>query len=277
MMANNPRVRERLAKAGIAIPSDTHFLAGQVDTTTDDVQLFDLEDVPPTHRKDVARLLENLREAAQLTTRERYGRFPEVRAALPLRHAPAHVRERSADWSQVRPEWGLAGNTSFIVGRRELTKGLNLGGRVFLHSYDWRQDPTNRLLEVIMTGPQVVAQWINMEHYFSAVDNEVYGGGSKVYHNVVGRVGIMSGPWSDLRLGLARQTVMNGDTPYHEPMRMVTVIEATRANIEKLIGRHEVLQQFYHNQWVHLVALDPEDGGLYRYGATGAWSRIGGV
>ena len=277
MMANNPRVRERLAKAGIAIPSDTHFLAGQVDTTTDDVQLFDLEDVPPTHRKDVARLLENLREAAQLTTRERYGRFPEVRAALPLRHAPAHVRERSADWSQVRPEWGLAGNTSFIVGRRELTKGLNLGGRVFLHSYDWRQDPTNRLLEVIMTGPQVVAQWINMEHYFSAVDNEVYGGGSKVYHNVVGRVGIMSGPWSDLRLGLARQTVMNGDTPYHEPMRMVTVIEATRANIEKLIGRHEVLQQFYHNQWVHLVALDPEDGGLYRYEATGAWSRIGGV
>jgi len=97
MMANNPRVRERLAKAGIAIPSDTHFLAGQVDTTTDHVQLFDLEDVPPTHRKDVARLLENLREAAQLTTRERYARFPEVKAALPLRHAPAHVRERSVD------------------------------------------------------------------------------------------------------------------------------------------------------------------------------------
>jgi uncharacterized protein YbcC (UPF0753/DUF2309 family) len=277
MMANHPKVRERLAKNGIQIPSDTHFLAGQVDTTTDDVRLFDLEDVPPTHRNDVARLLENLREAGQLTSQERYARFPEAKSTLSLQQAPARVQERSVDWSQVRPEWGLAGNTSFIVGRRDLTKGLNLSGRVFLHSYDYREDPTNRLLEVIMTGPQVVAQWINMEHYFSAVDNEVYGGGSKVYHNVVGRVGIMSGPWSDLRLGLAWQTMMNGETPYHEPMRLLTVIEAPRVNIEKLIGRHEVLQHLYHNEWVHLVALDPEDGGLYRYRSTGAWSRIAGV
>ncbi len=151
------------------------------------------------------------------------------------------MRRRSADWSQVRPEWGLSSNTAFIIGRRELTKGLDLGGRVFLHSYDYREDPSNRLLEVLLTGPQVVAQWINMEHYFSAVDNEVYGSGSKVYHNVVGRLGIMSGPWSDLRLGLARQTVMNGDMPYHEPMRLLTIIEAPRERIEKLIARHEVL------------------------------------
>jgi len=241
------------------------------------VRLFDLEDVPPTHRKDVARLLENLREAAQLTTQERYARFPEVKATLSLQQAPGHVRERSADWSQVRPEWGLAGNTSFIIGRRELTKGLNLAGRVFLHSYDYREDPTNRLLEVIMTGPQVVAQWINMEHYFSTVDNEVYGSGSKVYHNVVGRVGIMSGPWSDLRLGLAWQTMMNGEIPYHEPMRLLTVIEAPRAKIETLVRRHEMLQHLYHNEWVHLVAFDPKDRGLYRYRPTGAWNRVVGI
>lgn len=277
MMANNPKVRERLAKSGLDIPSDTHFLAGQVDTTTDEVQLFDLEDVPPTHRKDVARLLEDLREAAELTSQERCTRFPEVKAQLSLAHAQAYVRERSTDWSQVRPEWGLAGNASFIIGRREVTKGLNLAGRAFQHSYDYREDPTNRLLEVLMTGPQVVAQWINMDYYFSAVDNEVYGSGSKVYHNVVGRIGIMSGPWSDLRLGLARQTVMNGEAPYHEPMRLLTVIEAPRANIAKLIGRHEVLQHLYHNEWVHLVALDPEDGFLYRYRSTGVWSRIDGI
>ena len=277
MMANNPKVRERLAKSGLEIPSDTHFLAGQVDTTTDEVSLFDLEDVPPTHRKDVARLVENLREAAALTTQERYARFPEAKGALSPQHAPAHVRERSSDWSQVRPEWGLSGNTSFIIGRRMLTKGLNLAGRVFLHSYDYREDPTHRLLEVIMTGPQVVAQWINMEHYFSAVDNDVYGSGSKVYHNVVGRVGIMSGPWSDLRLGLAWQTMMNGETPYHEPMRLLTIIEAPRASIEKLIGRHEVLQHFYHNEWVHLAALDPDDKELYRYRPDGTWSRITGM
>jgi uncharacterized protein len=113
----------------------------------------------------------------------------------------------------VRPEWGLSGNAAFIVGRRALTRGINLEGRVFLHSYDYREDPDGRLLEVVMTGPQVVGQWINMEHYFSAVDPEVYGSGSKIYHNVVGRFGIMSGPQSDLRTGLAWQTVMNGAGP----------------------------------------------------------------
>lgn len=154
-----------------------------------------------------------------------------------------------------------------------MTKGIDLGGRVFLQSYDYREDPSSRLLEVLMTGPQVLAQWINMEHYFSTVDNEVYGSGSKIYHNVVGRFGIMSGPWSDLRLGLALQTVMNGEVPYHEPMRLLSIIEAPREQIVKLIGRHEVLRHFYHNEWVHLVALEPEEGIFYRYRPTGEWVK----
>ena len=274
MMANNQKVRERLAKKDIEIPSDTHFLAGQVDTTTDEVQLFDLEDAPPTHRIDIARLVEDMKKTTRLTNQERCTRFPDVTTTLSAQGAASHVRRRSVDWSQIRPEWGLSGNTAFIIGPRDLTKALDLTGRVFLHSYDYREDPSNRLLEVILTGPQVVAQWINMEHYFSTVDNEVYGGGSKIYHNVVGRIGIMSGPWSDLRLGLARQTVMNGDVPYHEPMRLLTVVEAPRERIEKLIARHEMLQHQYHNEWVHLVALEPEEGVFYRYRPTGVWTRI---
>ncbi|MEQ1654661.1 MAG: putative inorganic carbon transporter subunit DabA, partial [Nitrospira sp.] len=258
------------------IPSDTHFLAGQMDTTTDQVQLFDLEDVPPTHRADLARLQEDLKEASTLTSQERCTRFPEVEQPLDEGAAESHVRKRSVDWSQVRPEWGLSSNTAFVIGRRELTKGLNLEGRVFLQSYDARQDPNGRLLEVLLTGPQVVAQWINMEHYFSAVDNDVYGSGSKIYHNVVGRIGIMSGPWSDLRLGLARQTVMNGDVPYHEPMRLLSIVEAPRERIDKLIERHEILRHYYHNEWVHLVALDPDDRVWYRYRPTGEWVRLDG-
>jgi hypothetical protein len=275
-MANNPRVRERLEKNGIAIPSDTHFLAGQADTTTDEVKLFDLEDVPTTHAKDVARLLDDLKEAGRLTSLERCARLPDAPAVSDPERAAAHVRRRSTDWSQVRPEWGLSGNAAFIIGRRELTKGLDLGGRVFLHSYDYREDPTERLLEVLLTAPQVVAQWINMEHYFSSVDNEVYGAGSKVYHNVVGRIGIMSGPWSDLRLGLAWQTMMDGDRPYHEPMRLLTIVEAPRARVEKLIARHEVLKHFYHHEWVHLVAREPDSGVWYRYLPKGEWSRVAG-
>jgi uncharacterized protein YbcC (UPF0753/DUF2309 family) len=275
LMANNLKVRDRLKQNGIDIPPDTHFLAGQMDTTTDAIQLFDMEDIPHTHRADIARLQENLREAEALASRERSGRFPEVPQLLNEREAMLHVRQRSADWSQVRPEWGLSNNTTFLIARRDLTKGLDLKGRVFLHSYDYREDPSIRFLEVLLTAPQVVAQWINMEHYFSAVDNEVYGSDSKIYHNVVGRLGIMSGPWSDLRLGLARQTVMNGEMPYHEPMRLLTIVEAPRKGIERLIARHDVLQHYYHNGWVHLIVLDPTDGGWYRYRSNGEWAPIG--
>src|SRR5438105_2508998 len=174
MMANNQKVREGLLKTGIKIPPDTHFLAGQMDTTTDEVQLFDLEDVPPTHRTDLARLQEDLKKASALTSQERCRRFPELQRTMEGRKAETLVRRRSADWSQVRPEWGRSKNAAFVIARRELTKGMDLGGRVFLHSYDYREDPSNRLLEVLLTGPQVVGQWINMEHYFSTVDNNVY-------------------------------------------------------------------------------------------------------
>ncbi len=125
-----------------------------------------------------------------------------------------------------------------------------------------------------MTAPQVVAQWINMEHYFSTVDNNVYGSGSKIYHNVVGRFGIMSGAQSDLRIGLAQQTVMDGDKPYHAPMRLLTLIEAPRTQISSIIERHRVLQHLYDNEWVHLTALDPADKTFYRYVPKGRWVKI---
>jgi uncharacterized protein YbcC (UPF0753/DUF2309 family) len=131
------------------------------------------------------------------------------------------------------------------------------------------------LLEILLTAPQVVTQWINMEHYFSTVDNDVYGSGSKMYHNVVGHIGVMLGTQSDLRTGLAEQTVMNGEMPYHEPIRLVTVVEAPRASVEKLIGRHEVLQRFYHHRWIHLMVIEPDEGILYRYDPTGGWHAVG--
>lgn len=274
MMANNPLVRERLAKDGIEIPSDTYFVAGQVNTTTDEVELFDLEDFPLSHGQDIARMIEYLDEAGRRTSQERCGRFSDIDTALSSHEAKSHVIQRSADWSQVRPEWGLSSNTAFVIGRRALTDSLDLRGRVFLHSYDYRFDPEFNFLEVLLTAPQVVAQWINMEHYFSTTDYDVYGSGSKIYHNVVGNFGVMAGPWSDLRLGLSWQTVMDGDLPFHEPMRLVSVVEAPRAAIEKLIAKHELLQHFYHNEWVHLVVLEPEEGVLYRYLPTGEWVKF---
>jgi uncharacterized protein YbcC (UPF0753/DUF2309 family) len=274
IMANRPTVREQLAKNGIIIPQDTYFIAGQHNTTTDDVELFDLEDLPPTHRKDLLQLVRDLERAGALTVQERCARFPEIGISPSASKAKREVRRRSSDWSEVRPEWGLSGNAAFIIGRRTLTRDLTLDGRVFLHSYDYREDPDGRLLEVIMTGPLVVGQWINMEHYFSTVDQQIFGSGSKIYHNVTGRLGIMSGPQSDLRTGLAWQTVMNDRRPYHEAMRLLTVIEAPRDNINRILGSQRHLQRLYYNEWLFLIAVEPQEELFYCYVPQHGWKPV---
>jgi uncharacterized protein len=126
----------------------------------------------------------------------------------------------------------------------------------------------------VMAGPQVVGQWINMEHYFSAVDPEGYGSGSKIYHNVVGRFGVMSGPQSDLRTGLAWQTVMNGPRPYHEPMRLLTLIEAPRESIDKVMRNQRHVKRLYDNQWLSMIAIEPGDGIAYRYVSKRGWQPV---
>ncbi|MGR3177388.1 MAG: DUF2309 domain-containing protein [Candidatus Anammoxibacter sp.] len=272
-IANKPLVREQLAKNGVSIPHDTFFIAGRHDTTTDEVEIYDLEDIPSTHQNDLSRLVQGLKETAVRNRQERCAKFPDVKTSLTPAKATKLGQERSCDWSQIRPEWGLSGNAAFIIGSRNLSQGINLDGRVFLHSYDYLGDPEGQFLEVLMTAPQVVGQWINMEHYFSTVDTEVYGSGSKIYHNVVGRFGIMSGPQSDLRCGLARQSVMDDQRPFHEPMRLFTLIEASREVISRIIRKHKVLQQYYDNEWVYLVALDPEEKIYYRYIPKQGWEQ----
>ena len=270
-MANKPAVRELLQARGINIPSDTHFFAAQHDTTNDRVRIVDLEDVPATHRKDLQRLIIDLDEAGTQAALERGLCLDAPSRPLEPAIARQFAQRRSENWAEVRPEWGLSKNSLMIIGRRALTQTVNLHGRAFLHSYDYRQDASGKLLETIMTAPLVVAQWINMEHYFSTVDNEVYGSGSKVYHNVVGRIGVMTGAWSDLRIGLPAQTVLNGEEAYHEPMRLLAVIEAPRDRISAIIRRQRLLQQLFHGEWMTLVALEPEHGQFYRYDRRGEW------
>ncbi|WP_206604771.1 putative inorganic carbon transporter subunit DabA [Kineobactrum sediminis] len=48
-LLNEPAVREKLLAKGIRIPSGTHFLAGLHNTTTDEVLLYDLDELPPSH------------------------------------------------------------------------------------------------------------------------------------------------------------------------------------------------------------------------------------
>ena len=259
-MANKPEVRRRLRERGIVIPEDTWFVPAIHNTTTDVIELHDLDMLPARHLLYLERLRSGLSAAGRCCAAERMPLLdmPARLAAEPF--AAAALAQRQAhDWSQVRPEWGLARNVYAIVGRRALTEGVDLQGRAFLQSYDYRLDPKGRLLENILTGPLVVGEWINLEHYFSVVDTESFGSGSKVYHNVAGRFAVMTGNQSDLRTGLPSQTVLKDGRPYHEPVRLIALVEAPLEFAQRTVGRIAKVQALIGGGWVRLVVLDPED------------------
>jgi uncharacterized protein YbcC (UPF0753/DUF2309 family) len=269
-MANRREVRELLREQDIDIPEDTHFIPALHDTTTDEVGLFDLDQLPPGALTRVTRLQEDLTAAGRLCAAERCAELGEHGVDGPAA-AARRVKRHALDWTQVRPEWGLSKNASFIIGRRALTREMHLDGRAFLHSYDHRLDPRGRLLETILSGPLIVAQWINMEHFFSVVDNEAFGSGSKVYHNIVGRFGVVTGNLSDLRTGLPAQTMLKGDRPYHQPMRLITVIEAPLERVEELLAKLYKPRELVQNGWIRLVVLDSTTGQAQVH-EQGAWS-----
>jgi len=219
-------------------------------------------------------LSRDLEQAGANQALERCHRIPQAPREIAPEKAYAHVEERSVDWANPRPEWGLSSNAAFLIGRRHLTKGLDLEGRVFLHSYDPESDPEGAILETIMMAPLIVGEWINLEHYFSGVDPWAYGSGSKVIHNVVSGIGVMLGSQSDLQTGLPLQTVNNGALHHHEPMRLLTIIEAPPDRIAPIIQKHTLLQHLFHNQWVNLVALDPATFNFHRYTSDATWEQM---
>ncbi|TCV85163.1 YbcC family protein [Sulfurirhabdus autotrophica] len=256
-LLNQPAVRRDLRERGIVIPEDTWFLAGLHDTTTDEVRLFDTDEVPKQLAPDLEQLHKWLEQASDLTRMQRSALLGI--ASLPNHEIETNVRQRSRDWSQVRPEWALANNAAFIAAPRERTVSMNLDGRAFLHEYAWQNDSEFKILELIMTAPMVVANWINMQYYGSVVDNQRFGSGNKVLHNVTGgAIGVLEGNGGDLRVGLPMQSLHNGERWVHEPLRLSVFIEAPQAAIENIMARHELVSQLVENGWLHLFRIDEE-------------------
>ncbi|MGN6152335.1 MAG: YbcC family protein [Lysobacteraceae bacterium] len=267
-LLNDPELRDALRARGIAIPDDTWFIAGLHDTTTDVLRLFDTETVPAALAPDLLRLREDLDRAGALARMERSA----LLGIRPDADIDAAIAARSRDWAQVRPEWGLAGNAAFIAAPRERTRGLDLGGRAFLHSYDWRKDSGFGVLELIMTAPMVVASWINLQYYGSTVDNRAFGAGNKVLHNVVGGIGVLEGNAGDLKVGLPWQSVHDGERFVHEPVRLNVFIAAPIDAINAVIARHERVRELVDHHWLHLFALDDDGRVSHRYRGALAWS-----
>lgn len=224
---NDPIVRENLNTRGLKIPPDTLFIADEHDTTTDAITIYN--DFVKTEAQLID--IKNLKQA--LTQAQKTNAvFRNQTLNSTSTNAVNMALKRSCDWAEVRPEWRLAKNAAFIVGPRWLTKDLDLEGRCFLHSYDYAQDDSGTYLEIILTAPMVVAEWINMQYFFSTIDNVAYGSGSKITQNVVGKIGVMQGNASDLMYGLPLQSVnYKDDQRYHEPMRLLTLVYAPREKI----------------------------------------------
>jgi hypothetical protein len=248
-LANDPRVREVLKKTyEVSIPKTTIFIGAEHNTTTDEIVLFDAE-VPSNYQSQLNQLKEDLKNAQATATQERY---QGEKSSVELAH------KKTNNWAETRPEWGLAKNAGFIIGPRTLTKDINLEGNCFLHSYEWEQDEQGAALEGIMQGPMVVTQWINNHYYFSTVDNDKFGGGTKITHNVCGKFGVQQGNGGDLKFGLPLQSVNSSDEKaYHKPLRLSVVIQAPQARIEEILLKNESLKSLLDNEWIYLLVMDP--------------------
>ena len=259
-LLNDPETRAGLVEHGIEVPSDTCFMAGLHDTTTDEISLFD-EDTG-TSGGDIGLVKTWLERTGQQARAERAVHLPGADAAS--------ISFRAHNWSEIRPEWGLAGCATFIAAPRNVTSSADLEGRAFLHSYDWRTDSGFKTLELILTAPVVVASWISLQYYGSAVAPDVFGGGNKLIHNVVGGIGVLEGNGGRLRPGLPWQALHDGDGLVHTPLRLSVLIEAPKEAISAILGAHPEVQALFDNGWLHLFAL--EDGRVSaRYKRNGTW------
>ena len=264
-LANDLEVRRIVKeKFQIEIPETTFFLGAEHNTTTDEIVLFD-SSLPGSHQKQVESLKKNLQKVQETATQERLGT---------TKNSLSQAQTNASNWGETRPEWGLAKNASFIIAPRKATRNLALDGRSFLHSYDWKTDKEGQVLETIMQGPMVVTQWINNHYYFSTVDNDKFGGGTKVTHNITGKFGVVQGNGGDLKTGLPWESLYTSkDTPYHPPLRLSVIIQAPLDQVKTIIAKNESLKALADNEWVYLIVMDPLEGGtFYRYERNVRWS-----
>jgi len=258
MIANNKEVREAIKEKGITIPETTKFMPAIHITTTDEIKYYDADILMPEEAPKFFKIMSDFNQASKASREERS-------KALPYTNSQKDIMIKSMDWSEPRPEWGLARNMGVFAGPRSFTKHLELNNRFFMHSYDWKVDNDEAdILTRIFDGPLIVGEWINLEHYFSTVDNHVYGAGSKVYHNIVSKVGVFSGNYSDLKIGLPTQSVILEGKAYHEPVRLLTFVEAPLEKVGKAVEK-SIAKEFILNEWIRPVIIDREAKKVYSY------------
>lgn len=259
-MANHSKVRELLMLRGIVISDQTQFVAALHDTTRDDIAFFDEGSLSAVNLKRHRKYQDAFSEALDLNAKERSRRFELIDTKKSARQVHHHVRARSVSLFEPRPELNHATNAICIIGHRSLSKGLFLDRRLFMNSYDYSLDPEGKYLHPILRAAAPVCGGINLEYYFSRMDNQKLGAGSKLPHNVMGLFGVANGMEGDLRTGLPSQM-----TEVHDPVRLLMIVEHFPWVVLRVIRQTHELHQWFANEWIHLVAFNPHSKQLSRY------------
>ncbi len=257
-MANHTSVRALLKERGLIIPDTTQFLGGMHDTASDEVMFYDqailTEGNKELHQKN-AQLFD---EALDLDAKERSRRFMSIDTKQDIKRIRNDIKKRSVSYYEPRPELGHGTNALCVVGRRDITKHLFLDRRAFLNSYDYTTDPDGTLLLDVLTPLGTVCGGINLEYFFSRTDNYKLGAGTKLPHNVMGLIGVANSSDGDLRSGLPLQMI-----EVHDPVRLLMIVEHKPQVVKKVIQSKPELYEWFANEWINLVAMDPEKKKLY--------------
>ena len=259
-MANHTAVREILASKGIEIPPATQFIGGLHDTSRDEIDFYDQGSLSPDNKQRHLYNLVTFTQALDLNSKERSRRFESIDTHESPERIHEQVRRRSVSLFEPRPEMNHATNALCVVGRRSMTHELFLDRRAFMNSYDYRIDPTGKYLLNILRPAAPVCGGINLEYFFSRVDNNKLGAGTKLPHNVMGLFGVANGIDGDLRPGLPSQMI-----EIHDPIRLLIIVEHFPDVLLETIQRSPETYEWFINEWVHLVAVDPETRELYYF------------
>lgn len=270
-IGNHPKVRALLAERGIEIPSSTQFLPVLHDTSRDEFTFYDTEILSETNK--IGHEINNaaFNRALNLNAMERSRRFILVDSHKNIKKVHDAVKLRSVSLFEPRPELNHSNNTLCIVGRRDITRNLFLDRRAFLNSFDYQVDPEGKYLLGILNAIAPVCGGINLEYYFSRVDNQKLGAGTKLPHNVMGLIGVANGIDGDLRTGLPSQMI-----EVHDPIRLLAIVEHFPEVVLKTMQINPATYEWFNNEWVRLVVIDPATKSpfLFKDGAFVAYQLV---